>query len=112
MKKYKTDVSMWRAAGVSTKISGNEHPNCCVATPEQYVAAAFKKCNSGAHSAFFTHELMHLIVSNMKDLTHRLPTWLFFQLFSAHAQRMKGINKKLAKSQTTVAPASDDGQEK
>ena len=52
LKKYKTDVNMWRAAGVSTKLAFNEKPNCAVATPEQYVASCFNKCTSGLHSGY------------------------------------------------------------
>lgn len=39
-----------------------------VATPEQYVAAAFSKCTSGAHYGFLPHEIMGLFIENLKDI--------------------------------------------
>jgi hypothetical protein len=39
-----------------------------VATPEQYVAAAFSKCTSGVHYGYLPHEIMGLIIENLKDI--------------------------------------------
>ena len=83
LKKYKTDVCMWRAAGVSTKIINSPGTNCCVASPEKYVKDAFSKCTSGVHSAFITHEIMHLVISNIKDIFGiGPPMWFFSKLFA------------------------------
>ena len=64
LKRYKVDVSAWRAAGVTTKIIGkkDEKPTSIMeATPEQYVEAAFGKCTTTVHSGYFPHEMIHLI---------------------------------------------------
>ena len=68
LKKYKTDVCMWRAGPVSTKLSGNPKPDLMTPTPEQYVEAALGKCTSGAHAGYFIHEIVHLFLSNIKEI--------------------------------------------
>ena len=78
LKKYKTDVCMWRAGGVSTKIIGNPQPDLFTPTPEQYVEAAFSKCTSGAHAGFFTHEIVHLFFCNIKEIFGIGPAMKFF----------------------------------
>ena len=95
LKKYKTDVCMWRAAGVNTKIINSPGTNCCVATPERYVKDAFSKCTSGVHSGFITHEIMHLFFTNLKDLFGFRPTMFFFgKLFGHAANEINGGAKK------------------
>ena len=109
LKKYKTDVCMWRAAGVSTKIINSPGTNCCVASPEQYVAAAFSKCTSGVHSAFCTHEIMHLFISNIKDIFGvGPPMWFFSKLFGHAADDINGGEKKKAKNSVEPQPVEDN----
>merc|ERR1712176_861911 len=103
LKKYKVDVCTWRAAGVSTKIIGNEAPDgCAVVTPEAYVAAAFNKCTSGVHSGVPCHEIMHLLITNHKDIWPiESVMWLFSKLFGNAPEVLKKT------SQASVAPAED-----
>ena len=78
----KIDVMAWRAAGVSTNMIGNEKPSLMTVTPEHYVKCGFSKVTSGVHSAYFMHELVHVIVSNMKDvLPLSVPQYLFGKFF-------------------------------
>ena len=39
-----------------------------MATPEQYVEAAFSKCTTTVHSGYFPHEMIHLIQTNFNDI--------------------------------------------
>lgn len=88
---HKIDVCAWRAAGVATKMIGNPVTNIMTVTPEHYVQCGFSKVTSGVHSGYFGHELMHVIVSNMKDiLPLSVPMFLFGKLFE-HAE--KQLNK-------------------
>ena len=81
LKKYKTDVCTWRAAQVNTKMNGDDGVGCMGASPEYYVASAFSKCTSGVHSAYLPHEIMHLILTNLKDLFgYSPPMWFFSKL--------------------------------
>ena len=70
---YNVDCSTWRAAGVATKIINVDEKDTSqhhfgMATPEQYVSAALSKCNSGIHSGYWFHEIMHLVWTNINDI--------------------------------------------
>ena len=84
--KYKVDVSGWRAAGVSTNIIGNPKiDNPMMASPEQYVNAAFSKVTSGVHSGYFPHEIVHLVWTNLNDILPISYCQTFFRkLFESH----------------------------
>ena len=92
LKEYNVDVCMWRAGVVVTKLIGDgQEPNCLNPTPEQVVESAFSKCTSGLHSAFFSHEVMHLVATNLKDLFGYWIVKPFLLNHFAHAG--EGINK-------------------
>ena len=57
-----------------------------MATPDEYVEAAFGKCNSGVHSGYWVHEIMHLVWTNINDLAPRELCMSFFDnLLRSHA---------------------------
>ena len=70
LKKYRVDVSAWRAAGVATNIIGakGKAGSVMLATPDQYVQQAMGKVTSSVHSGYLPHEILHLIWTNLHDV--------------------------------------------
>ena len=64
--KYNVDVCTWRAFNIKRKPEDPVDFMTC--SPEEYVEAALSKCTSGVHYGFWKHELMGLIIENLKDI--------------------------------------------
>ena len=88
--KYEVDVTGWRAAGVASNIFSVEvKPSLVIATPEQYVNAAFSKMTSGLHSGYFAHEMIHLVWTNLLDILPISACQNFWRiLFTKHFAEM------------------------
>ena len=66
-----------------------------MATPDQYVAAALSKCNSGVHSGYWVHEIIHLVWTNINDIAPMEVCMTFFnKLLKSHMDDLPGANKK------------------
>ena len=66
-----------------------------MATPDQYVAAALSKCNSGVHSGYWVHEIIHLVWMNINDIAPiELCMTFFNKLLKSHMDELPGANKK------------------
>lgn len=59
---YGVDVSCWRAAGVRSEASNNSKLELLKVSPQQFVEAAFTKCNSEYHHGVLKHEIAGLIL--------------------------------------------------
>lgn len=87
--KYAVDICAWRVGEIQQ--NPNVPPKSMLeATPEQYVSAAFTKCTSGVHYGYLPHEVMGLIIENLKDIVPiEIPMKFFANQFRQKARNAK-----------------------
>ena len=68
----------------------NDPATLMKATPEQYVTAAFSKCTSGVHYAYLPHEIVGLLIENLKDIVPiDIPMKFFANMYRQKALEVK-----------------------
>ena len=75
---------------MSIQENPDEPRSLMVATPEQYAAAALSKCTSGVHHGYTPHEIVGLIIENLKDI---VPIELPMKFF-ANRSKQKALDTK------------------
>lgn len=75
------DVMGWRPGPVMTKFCAY-YDGFSSVTPEHYVRCGYSKVTSGVHAGTLTHDLLHALFQNLKDLFMMAPVYFFGKVFS------------------------------
>ena len=91
LSKYQVDICTVRAVDIQT--NPDVPPKSMMeATPDQVVSAMLSKCTSGVHYGYLPHEIVGLIIENLKDI---VPIEIPMKFFANMMRQKATSNKKM-----------------